>query len=151
MISGYIVLQMNNQVFHIASEALFCFPRGTEVKVLASCRFKAVSISFSPELMNVHLNWDFIEAAEYPPLVQEFQYPNFDLFYKRNMLYQGILPLEPDVGSKINKIFQETIALLDKQPHSKWSCDARTINILSISIYNSTVNLNRNIFPVFFQ
>ena len=84
-----------------------------------------MSVSFAPEFINVNLNWNFIEAIEYPSMVNEFKYPSFNLFYKRNLLYKGILPLDDTANEKINKIFQDIFKLLIEQPHDKWSCEAR--------------------------
>ncbi len=131
IISGYIVVRINDQVFHISSASLFSFPRKTNIEVLAAYRLKAVSVSFAPEFMNVNLNWELIEAMEYPSAVHEFQYPRFDLFYKRNTLYQGILPLDHTADGKINQIFEDIIEELKEQPHDRWSCEART-NLFSL-------------------
>lgn len=126
IISGYIVIRVNNQLFHISSDSLLSFPRDTEIEVVASYKLKAMSVSFAPEFMNVNLNWNIIDSSEYSSLVKEFNYPSFFLFYKRNMLYQGILPIDNIAGKKINTIFRDVIKQLSEQPNEKWSCEART-------------------------
>lgn len=131
IISGYVVIQMKEHIFHLHSNALFSFSHNTEVEVLFTYKLHAVSISFAPEFINVNLSWDSIEDPEYSLMIKGFDYPCFDLFYKRNMLYRGILPLDNLLGCKINAIFQNSISQLQEQPDDKWSCKTRA-NLFSL-------------------
>lgn len=126
IISGYVTLIINGERFSISSGALLAFPKNTAISVLACHQLQARSISFSPQYINDHLSWEYIESKDYVFQHEQFDYPSFDPFYKRNEVYNGILPLDCSNSQTIREIMNDVILQLKYQPNKLWSCNART-------------------------
>ena len=126
IISGYTVLLINGEKVYLTANMLLSFPRNTKIEPLASYNLKAHSVSFAPEFININLTWESIESKDYPLLSKELNYPCFDLFYQRNLLYNGILPLETPLNDKITICFADILKQIEEQPDKMWSCRTRS-------------------------
>lgn len=123
---GYVVLRINGETCCLRERTLLCLTKYDRVEFVASYRQQAISLSFSPEFMNVNLNWDTVMSSDYPELCGEFDYPAFDLFLRRNTVYKGVLPVDGELAEKVEDDLKVTFHQLSEQPDSKWSCRART-------------------------
>ena len=126
ILSGYAVLLINGEKFHLTSNMLLSFPRNTKIELLTSYNLQALSVSFAPEFINTNLNWKLIESKDYPLLSKDFGYPCFDLFFQRNILYDGILPLDKTLSENIFHLLSEIINQVDEQSDKMWSCRSRS-------------------------
>lgn len=136
-VSGYAVLLINGERNNISSNMLICFPRNTSIEILSSYHLVIRSISFAPEFINVHLTWQFIENANYSKYFKKFDFPSFDLFYKHNVIYNGILPMETTLSRKVSYLLDTMFTQLTEQPTDKWSCYTRSTLYLLLDLAES--------------
>ncbi len=123
--SGNAILLINGEKFYLSSNTLLSFPRNTKIELLASYKLKAHSISFAPEFININLNWELIESKDFGIISKDLDYPCFDLFFQRNILYEGILPLDIALNEKVNQYFLDITKELEEQTDKMWSCRSR--------------------------
>lgn len=122
---GHGVFLLNGERCYLREHTLFCLNRSDKIELLAGWQLQAVSVSFAPEFMNVNLSWKVVEDGEYPALVQRFDFPTFHLFLKRNLLYNGILPLSDVLSQRVGQTLSRVHQQLTVQPDGMWSCRAR--------------------------
>lgn len=125
IISGFAIAIIDGEKINIMPDMLLCYPQNTSIEIVTSYHLKARSLSFAPEFINRRLNWSIIESPDYSILRQKINLPCFDMFYKRNLLYNGIMPMIPSLSKMVSRIFDEIIIQLETQPDVYWSCRVR--------------------------
>ncbi len=125
VISGCAVLLIRGEKFFLSKNVVLVFSKKTEIEFISSYHFHAISIAFAPEFVNKNLNWKLIESQDYPLIAKELGYPTFEVFYKKNSIFEGVIPLEDMTSAKITSIIQDIIHQITNQPDMKWSCRAR--------------------------
>lgn len=122
---GYAVVKLNNRICYLTPNLLFCIDNNVSLEILYTYKLDAHSLSFQPEFINRNINWKVINSDLYPSLQKEYNYPSFDLFYKRSQLYMGILPLTLEHKNALKRLFELIICEVTNQPDKYWSCRAR--------------------------
>ena len=74
-----------------------------------------------------------------------FDFPNFDLFYKTDDLYNCVIPFEVEELSRVEFLFDSIIEQLSIQPDGMWSCRAR---MAIIRIFDYAAKLHEGAFGV---
>ena len=124
---GFAVLMIDGERVFLSAGTMIFMPRGHRLELLASRDLKAQSLSFQPDFLNVNLSWEFIEDDRYPLYCSQFDYPRLGLFYKRNILYAGILPVDANESARIAHAMEEIGSQLLSRPDHLWSCRSRSL------------------------
>lgn len=126
VLAGCAVLTINDYPCYLTPHTVLLFPRHTSVKVRGLYRFEAQTISFHPSFINVNLDWDLIEAPYYLQTAQQYGYPDFLLFYRGQIPFEGILPLDEPLSDRVKELFAAVITQFTTQPDAIWSCRSRS-------------------------
>ena len=124
---GFAVLMIDGERAFLSAGTMLFMSRGHRLELLASRDLKAQSLSFQPSFLNVNLSWEFIENERYSLYCGRFDYPRLELFYKRNILYAGILPVDAFESARIAHTMEEIGSQLLTRPDHLWSCRSRSL------------------------
>ena len=117
---------------------------GKEVLSLGIVKGSITSLSFAPDLVNVHLNYELILSDMYSEIAQEHMFPSFDIFFKHTKLYGGVLPLEDISLRRLEELFDRISLQINEQPTHKWSCKVRSELFLVFDMADYILNLYEN-------
>lgn len=117
--SGTAIIVLNGERCYIGTNTIICLNKNDHLHVLSTNNLMAKSISFTPEFINVNLNYDTILAENYLNLCRKHHYPSFDLFYWRNIIYNGIMPLNMEIFEILPGFLEESIKQVKDQPDKK--------------------------------
>lgn len=124
--SGHLQCVINGIQCFVNSRTVLCLSKFTRYEFLNSYGLDAVSLSFSPEFINVNLNLEVIEDYSYEKLCQKHHYPRFELFMDINSSYLGIISLYEDLLLHISDYLEKIQTQLLEQPDPSWSCRTRS-------------------------
>lgn len=116
ILSGTAILLVNSEKYYLGAGVLLFFPYGTKIRLLASYHLKAKSVSFSGEFLSAGRNAG-------PGIDENTTY--FDLFFKRNMLYNGVLPLNQELNDRMDTLLDEIGSEVSYRKGNKWVCNVR--------------------------
>lgn len=126
----------NGEKCYVSGKAILCFDNTVSLKILTSQKIDATIISFSPEFINVNLNWQLIKSNDYHCLCTKQNYPEFEPFINRDSIYNGILTLDIDYFNLLEHYFNRIEEQLIEQPDNKWSCRTRSYLFKIFGILN---------------
>lgn len=142
---GTAVLNINGERCYISAPVLLCLSPNRKADILKSSNLKIKSVFFAPEFINRNLSVERITADDYEVICKLFDFPNFDLFYKTDDLYNCIVPFESEELDRVEFLFDSIIEQLHIQPDSMWSCRAR---MAIIRIFDYAAKLHQCTFGV---
>lgn len=136
---GTAVLDIDGERCYVSAPALLCLKPKLNAVILKSNNLQIKSIFFAPEFINRNLSVERITADDYDVTCKLFDFPNFDLFYKTDDLYNCIIPFEATELSRVEFLFDSV------QPDNMWSCRAR---MAIIRIFDCAAKLFEGTFGV---
>ena len=142
---GTAVLEIDGERCYVSAPALLCLKPKLNAVILKSNNLQIKSIFFAPEFINRNLSVERITADDYDVTCKLFDFPNFDLFYKTDDLYNCIIPFEATELSRVEFLFDSIIEQLSVQPDNMWSCRAR---MAIIRIFDCAAKLFEGTFGV---
>lgn len=114
--SGCISVRINRNRCFIQSGALIFRCSDTQVHMLYNNRLKAKSITFKPEIFDIHKH---SLADEKRKLILNKELP-FYLFFEVSPAYVGVLPIDNIVRPKAYALFWSAIYELENKPDNMW-------------------------------
>ena len=142
---GNAVLSIDGTKCYLSAPALLCLNPDRKAEIIKSAKLQMETIFFAPEFINRNLSVERITADDYDVTCKLFDFPNFDLFYKTDDLYNCIIPFEATELSRVEFLFDSIIEQLSVQPDNMWSCRAR---MAIIRIFDCAAKLFEGTFGV---
>lgn len=130
---------------YLSAPALLCLNPDRKAEIIRSAKLQMKTIFFAPEFINRNLSVERITADDYELNCRLFDFPSFDLFYRSDDVFNGIIPFESEELGKVEYLFDSIIEQLRVQPDNMWSCRAR---MAVIRIFDYAANLYEGLFGV---
>ena len=142
---GTAVIDIDGERCYVSAPAILCMNPDRNAEILKSNKLQIKSVFFAPEFINRNLSVERITADDYEVTCKLFDFPNFDMFYKTDDIYNCIIPFEATELSKVEFLFDSIIEQISVQPDNMWSCRAR---MAIIRIFDYAAKLHEGMFGV---
>lgn len=134
---GSVSFKINNNVITAIAPCLICINEAKDVEYIYSHKIRAKSISFSPDFINVHMNFKNIRDDNFKDIANKYKFPDLQAFLNNSYYYYGILPVDFVFVENINRLIEICIKELIVQSDEQWSCRVRSYLLDLLNILDS--------------
>ncbi|MBE7056375.1 MAG: helix-turn-helix domain-containing protein [Ruminococcaceae bacterium] len=128
---GSINIKINNKTLICSAPSLIAIKENTKINITSSHMLLAKIISFDISFLNINLSYDLINSGKYDEVCECYSFIPLDIFYKKNDIFCGYLPLYSEYLLSIQKHFYDFNEAISSQKDKRWSCRARLhLNII---------------------